>query len=515
MKHGFGKNFARMPQRQKGAFTMFTAVLILILLTELIIYAVHVGIFEQRKSSNEMRQKEAFHLADSSIEFAKEFMLANKDNIPSYDANGWLNTASPRWQSCADAAPTCPGTHPCCGEPADNATDFRADLRTNMYFYAPEDANLRGPNDPAGNPTLPIDAAGTLADATQGVNLYALLCMLDIDRDADPIIQGCTTDATTQDDRYYMITLLARGEADCDNGTCTARALIADKIGSFAPGGGEGAPNVPLTTRSTFPPTGTAEIVPNPNGGGEGVPTSAWMNANSACPNQAIVDPTGGSWATCERHEWYGTDIMPVDYACPTANCSCGSNEKRISYSEQGDQKISFDLVADDNFPCDLWQYMFGVPKYEADGVTINDESVDFVKHGLAKEVLSDCSSLDENSSGIYWISGNTCSVNSNTQIGTAEEPVILISAAGTTRFNGGAKLFGVLFVTDVEDANADFDAVGSMTIYGAAVIDATLAQYQGTFQIVYLENVLETAFGEGGFGDVAGAWSDFHLDWR
>jgi hypothetical protein len=92
---------------------------------------------------------------------------------------------------------------------------------------------------------------------------------------------------------------------------------------------------------------------------------------------------------------------------------------------------------------------------------------------------------------------------------------VILLSAAGTTRFNGGAKLFGVLFVTDVENANADFDAVGSMTIYGAAVIDATLAQYQGTFQIVYLENVIETAFGDPGFGDVAGAWSDFHPDWR
>jgi hypothetical protein len=485
---------------------MFTAVLILILLTELIIYAVHVGVFEQRKSSNEMRQKEAFHLADSAVEFAKEFVKYNKDLVPSYGTDGWLNAGSLRWESCADAAPTCPGTHPCCAEPADNSTDFRADLRNNMYFYSDGSGNAAN---------LPIDLNSLLTDPTRQVSAQALLCMLDIDRDADPIIQGCTTEASAQDDRYFMVTLLARGEADCDSGICTAKALVADKFGSFAPGGGEGAPNVPLTTRSTFPPTGTAEIVPNPNGGGEGVPTSAWMNANDSCPNQAVVDPTGGSWSTCERHEWYGTDIMPDDYACPTANCSCGQDEKRISYSEQGDTKISFDLVADDEFPCDLWQYMFGVPKYEADGVTINDESVDFVKYGLAKEVLSDCSSLDENSSGIYWISGNTCSVNANTQIGTAEFPVILLSAAGTTRFNGGAKLFGVLFVTDVENANADFDAVGSMTIYGAAVIDATLAQYQGTFQIVYLENVIETAFGDPGFGDVAGAWSDFHPDWR
>lgn len=508
MKHGTMGNFSRLPRTQRGAFTMFTAVLILILLTELIIYAVHVGVFEQRKSANEMRQKEAFFLADSAIQFGKEFMLANATSIPATAAGGWLNAGSQRWQQCSQAGLTDEqGTHPCYAEPADNDQDFPADLRNNMYFYSFGNAD-----DPT---ALPVDVTGVLANATQRVSLHALLCMLDIDRDADPIIQGCTTDPAQQDIRYYMITLLARGEADCDAGSCTARALIGDKIGSFGPGGGEGGPAVPLTTRSTFPPSGTSEIVPNPNGGGVGVPVSSWMNANPDCPNQAVVDPSGGSWSTCERHEWYGTDIMPADYKCPTANCACGSQEKRISYVEQGRQKLGIDLVADEDFPCDLWDYMFGVPKYDADGVTINDESVDFVKYGLAQTVLTDCNSLNENSSGVYWVSATTCAINANTQIGTPEEPVFLISAARTTRFNGGASLFGTLFITDVEDANAELDAAGTMTIYGAAVIDGKLGQYNGTFQIVYLEGVLEHSLGTGGFGAVSGAWSDFHRDWR
>ena len=43
------------PRRQNGAVTMFSAVLILLLLTEMVIYAVSVGLFEQRKSGSHQR----------------------------------------------------------------------------------------------------------------------------------------------------------------------------------------------------------------------------------------------------------------------------------------------------------------------------------------------------------------------------------------------------------------------------------------------------------------------------
>lgn len=532
MMHLFLKtigNRARLPGRQKGAYTMFSAVLILILLTEMIIYAAQTGVFEQRKSANEMRQKEAFHIADSAIQFGKEFMLANTifvasaaDNIlPKGGEDGWLSKTSPRWLPCAEvkADYESDSEHPCNAEPADevafNAGEVPVNLRDSMYFYGDDRAT------PNWQP-LPIDVSGVLADSTQQVAVYALLCMLDIERDPllqvavpDSIVQGCTTVALPDadnldqpgDTRYYMVTLVARGEADCDGGTCTAKALITDKIGSFGPGGGDGGGGVPLTTRSNFPPTGSAEIVPNPNGGGVGVPISAWMNTNPSCPDQVIVDAEEGSWATCERHEWYGVDQMTADFKCPGRNCACSKKEKRLSWSDGNKLNIGIDLVEDDNFPCDLFYYTFGVYKDAA--------GIDFVKYGLAKEVLDDCSTLDENSFGVYWVSGSMCKVAANTQIGSADAPVFLISAASITRFNGGASLFGTLFVTDAEDPAAKFDAVGTMTIYGAAIIDAELAKYQGTFQVVYIDSILKKVLQTGGFGAVAGGWSDFHPDWQ
>jgi hypothetical protein len=484
------RRFHNLPGKQKGAYTIFSAILVLILLTELILYAVQTGVFEQRKSANEMRQKEAFHLADSALQLGKEFMLANSifvpstedDILPTGGDDGWLSASGPRWLPCeASLLTASEGTHPCYAEPADNASDFPADLRHNSYFYS------FGTTDPT---ELPIDVGGLMASSTQDVSLHALLCMLDIDRDADPIVQGCTLDAAKQDTRYFLVTLLARGQADCNAGTCTATALVSEKIGSFGPANDDGSGAPPLITKSTFPPTGSAEIVPNPNAGGVGVPISAWMNTNTSCPNQVAVDPGGASWS------------------CPTPNCACANNEKRLSWSDGGgDTNLGIDLVTDDAFPCDLFYYTFGVAKDAA--------GIDFVKYGVAKQVLSDCSSLNENSFGVYWVTGAECRVNSNTQIGSAKAPVFLISAASSTRFAGGASLFGTLFVTDAEDANASFNAVGTMTIYGAAIVDAELAQYQGTFQIVYLDSVLDKSLQSGGFGAVAGGWTDFHQDWR
>lgn len=507
-----------LPGRQKGALTMFSAVLILILLTEMILYAVQVGVFEQRKSANEMRQKEAFHLADAAVQFGKEFMVANAnlisvgvDDVREDGSDGWLPPSSnPRWRPCADAdLSALKGQHPCFGEPADNEDDFRADLRGEMYFYM---------SDPSGDPNdlslaeLPMGTAVTdaLVGASEQVSLYALLCMFDLDRTVSPVVQGCTRTPPAdpgnvqdgeQDYRYFMVTLLARAEVDCDGGTCTAKQLIADKIGSSGPGGGDGGPGAPLTTKSILPITSDTDIVPNPNGGGVGVPVSVWIDSD------VYVDGGQGSWTTCEAHEFYEVDTMPADYTCPAPSgvCTC-QGKKALSYPLPGSglQHLGIDIVPDDSFPPDLFEYVFGKPGDAA--------GVDYVK-ALAEEKYPDCNDLDSSSFGIVWIEGS-CEISSSRQIGSPGAPVFIVMAGTGNRITGSPNIYGTVMLTEVVNSPNSIDGAGNPTIYGAMIADGDISQFGGNLKLVYVEDILEMLLDTGAFGAVAGSWSDFHQDW-
>lgn len=502
---------------------MFSAVLILILLTGLVIYALQVGVFEQRKSANEARYKQAFHVAESGLQIAKEYFTANSAFIASAEEDlvgerdGWLFAADSPWRRCSDRVVdsdtgfASERWHPCYGEPS--AVGEAGIAQNTLYFI--NDSSVTASAETDADWRLPVDANAIIGDATQDVDVYALLCLLEIDADSN--VTGCIApsygDPVSFDGSRYVITLLSRGGAVCaddENGNpdCEARAVVSEKIGTYVPVDNGLPGNVPLTTRSNFPPNGTAEIVTSPNAGGKGVPISAWLNGNESCPG-AVVDASGGSWVTCERHEWYEMDHFPDDFACPRAQCSCDTSEKRLSYAEGGEHKVTFDIVTDPTFPCDLFEATFGVP---GDSIAspppwqwIKDQAI----------VIDDCGALDESSTGFYWFTGSECRINSNTVIGSAAAPIFLVSAASTTTLNGGAEIFGVLFVTDVEDPNAEFVSAGTNTIYGAAIIDGTMDKYTGTFQIVYIDSIVGLAGDLIRFGTVSGGWTDFPEIWR
>ena len=61
------RQFEPRSRYQAGVLTTFTGVLILVLLTLMMFFAMRVGVFEQRVSSSEMRQKLAFDLADNHL----------------------------------------------------------------------------------------------------------------------------------------------------------------------------------------------------------------------------------------------------------------------------------------------------------------------------------------------------------------------------------------------------------------------------------------------------------------
>lgn len=486
------------PRGQRGALTLFSAVLILILLTLMLLYASRVGLLESRISGNDVRQKVAFHAAEGAIDQDIMYLLQNSKVILSsatdafwdgtgFTRDGWFAAGNQHWVQCTAALVAEPD-HPCGGD---------VPAPVGSYYYddpATADASVID--------SLPVDTTDFPAGSTARVS--AIMCFITL---SDPT-GGCNGAPATEDEAInasLVLTLLGYGYSDCtdttDVSTCTGEATVAMPISNFKKL--SGTPAVPLVTKSTFPPNGTAEVVGNPNGGGVGVPLTSWVNDNPDCPPETPIT-SSGSWQTCEYQEWYHTDSYPTGVACTDNNCQCGSGGNDtsdfLSWRKASDTNIDIDIIQDTDFPCDLFEYYFKVPRalYQ----TIKNTAT----------VISDCTQLGPGSSGFYWATGSDCTINSGVQVGSVNAPIILVSAATTTKINGGAEIFGVLYVFDGEDPAAVLETLGSATVYGAVIVDASLDKIQGTFQIVHAGGVLAEAKGIAGVGTVNGGWRDFGL---
>jgi len=479
--------------RQGGGLTIFSAVILLALLVLMLIYSTRVQQSEQRISANEYRQKLAFEAAESAADQAIEYLLANNVRILSASASavpdgsggtrpGWFDATAGVWAVCPDN----PGAdHPCGGTiPAGNATS--------SFYYDDADTTTTGKYD-----TIPINLSMLPAETTAKVS--AVLCQVDF---ANPV-GGCMAAPAAGDSTSlssFVITVLAYGYADCtnptDTATCQVSASIAQPLTNYSIA--RGSPAVPLTARTTFPPTGTVEVVPNPNAGGVGVPVSVWANANESC-SSGVASLGSGDWATCEYHEWYETDEIPEDMLCSNPTCNC-SKEEAISYTVGIDDHMGIDMLEDPNFPCDLFEFFFGVPESEYQVVK------------SAARVIADCDSLDAESHGIYWVSGPECRFDGTNVIGSPELPVMLISAASNTTFTGTNNFFGVVFISDVEDPDATWDASGTNIVFGSVIIDAQLDSFVGTFKAIYNVDVSMLAAGSNGIGTLSGGWRDFGM---
>jgi len=482
---------------QRGALTLFSAVLILILMTLMLLYAARVGLLESRISSNDVRQKDAFHVAEGAVDQGIMYLQSNAalilssavdafwDGQGGYTRDGWFAPGGERWQVCTATLVAQPD-HPCGGD---------VPAPVGSYFYD-------DPTTASGIDSLPVDTAEFPDNST--ARLSALLCFVNL---SDPT-SGCGTAPATEDEALnasMMMTLLGYGYSDCtdttDVSTCTGKATVAMPVSNFKQQ--SGVPAVPLVTKTTFPPQGTAEIVGNPNGGGVGVPLTTWINDNPTCPPDTTIT-SSGSWQTCEYQEWYHTDAYPAGVACTDNNCQCGSGgndtSEFLSWKTSTETHIDIDIVEDPNFPCDLFLAFFGKPRSQ----------YEWIKNTAT--IISDCRGLGPGSSGFYWATGSDCTINGTDPVGSPNAPVILVSAASTTKVNGGAEIFGVLYIFDGEDPNAKLDTLGSATVYGAVIVDASLDKIQGTFQIVHAEDVLANSKGIAGIGAVNGGWRDFGL---
>lgn len=471
-------------QRQGGVVTLAIGVLLLVLITMVTLFGSRIQVQEQRISANDYRAKEAFAAAEAGVSEGLEYLKANRPYIRSDAAGGWLETGNEKWQS-----------QNCDDDPQPDACQVVAPALTRqsgqigtVFFYTDvlDETNSTSATDP---PELGNGATYTVD--------YALCARADGDTWSDP----CSGDAVGAEDIAVLIT---------GNGTsadATGRATVRQLIATFGVIPGNTLP--PLTAAGTVSGSGTFDVVVNPDGGGPGVPISAWSSND--------LDLTGAA-TMCQVDEYFSTGLEEV-YSDQTPetqfricdNCSCPTSDA-LTHTEGSVYYEGIDIVDMDgntgptpdatNFPDDVFEYVFGVPQF------------DYQEVKERAEEIADCTGLDGDSRGMYWITG-PCTINST--VGHPEHPVILVTESSID-IQGGGEVFGLAYAFSFPAEGipgGDITLRGGTRFYGAIVSDHEIDMGNGTFQLIYSDELLSKVLTEVDFktfARVPGTWAD-HTD--
>lgn len=490
----------RPKSRQRGLSTLLIAILLLAIVTIMTLFAARFGIFEQRMSANDYRYKMAFQVSEAGLNQSMEFIKMSTAEMLSTVDDGWLSPTAPRWEPCTSPLPEGMDVDPCMAEPLESRRD-------DMYRYV-------GPD---GDGILPVsglmpalaEADDALDEFAAEYSSYATLCRLDM---TIPEAPRCALVPTTGDTFY--VTVVSRGTLPDENAVVTTK----QSFGTFRTIGN--APDAPLIAAGAVLAVGSAEIVPNPNAGGFGVPVSIWSAENAHVSKDDPGSASNGSFATCQLGEWLttGTPESVTDGIC--SDCSCGS--LTVGYgklSAGGSDKVEGPDILDSDgghseatpkvlhdggsFPDDLFLYTFATP---------NEDAVDFLTANATRIVPPQTCQLGITSGGLYWWDSDTdCKITA--KVGSLSDPVVLVSD-GKVELGANAEFYGIIFVRDDPTAPVSGDllkASGTPQVYGSVILQGE-GSLQGGAQIIYNKAVLQNVRNSPNFlryGPVPGSWAD------
>ncbi len=402
------------PTHQRGVALIIT-LMISVLLSLLGMYGAGILVLDIRSAANDFRAREAMAAAESGTEQGLSLLNANRARISAsgLHSSDDLTTAPVlTWTTCTNTVSPC--------------LPVRLDDRTNWQYLTIN----------AGLMSQPVAGSFTLFLLTpsSGPSSRLVYNIVAIGLSADG-----TSNATLKQGAYFY-------------------PLLLGNVGS------------PLAAASNVSLSGNYSIITHSNGGGTGVPVSAWSNGT--------LTP-GGSFASCHIGDFVGG-------ACPSSD----------ALSKKG--LTGPDLVGNDpDFPPDLFQFLFSVPA--SDYQKIKDQA----------NVVENCDGLSGSSSGLIWVTGG-CNPSGN--IGTAANPVLLV-VQGDTTLNGSSHLYGLLYMFNPSGGTPKLTATGNAHLHGAVSAHGGVdMQLTGGFVLEFDKGVLENLKNSPsarGLARIPGAWSD------
>lgn len=533
-------------REQRGITTLAVTLILLVIVTLMVIFASSVGFFEQKTATNENRARIASQAAEYALNLAGEYLKANRSLLISDTGSGWLSTGNPHWARCGDVGYTdaaFPAGHPCLSErDTTPSTTYPHGRRAALYFWT-ADGSTGGTRDLDYTSIIPAAArveagvGGTAAfPASTAVN--ALLCRLDTSNASNV---HCELNPTVGN--RIALYLIAKATLSGESASADVKESWAT-YSSFVPGAA-----VSLIASGYVQGLGNGQIVPNPNGGGYGLPASIWS------PNDVDVDATGtgvGSVSTCQVGDFLkDTPETELKTTCATSNTACGcdaSSQTGTNYlsGHAGSIKREREDILDvdsnngslpdityfpgkgmdtvgDNTDDSLFEYTFNpatnvVADNDATGTTLTNcgagtqNCFDYVmREEFDPTIMSDCSGLNGSSSGIIYVTGPCTSLPS--AIGSATDPAIVVINQGTTqmRLNGPMLFYGMLFLHS-DSQGAALKGSGNATVFGSVVVEGDV-NFSGNLTIVYDDTSVSSdphkLPSSAKFARVPGSWLD------
>ena len=543
---------------------LFVVVVLLLLASVMSLFAMNVGVFEQRASGNDVRAKLVNEVAEAGLAQGMEYLRENST---------LLTTIAGNWEKCTATDTSFP-----CGSILEEskvkvvAADGTVTLedmqrRSSMYYWkggVGHDFDASGAVTAASWETrmLPIANAITTTNGFPvNYGVGAVLCRVAFkDSESDPT--ECTDD-DSKASPSSVITLVSVGSLPTES----ARTTLTQTVGSYNIL--NNPPNKPpILAAGSVNITGGIQIVTNPNAGGAGVPVSVWTRKDltkTGTPNTCYIDEflrygaKNNSPPTLE-----GTSKIEV---CDT--CKCPS-EHSISYQNSGSlQQEGMDIldvelpntginrnVLPEEFPCDLFENVFRVKAWENledlddnfcetkimttyknpnTGASVSmgvDEA--FLYTNAARIIPRDTAAEDllkpsqeltfqpgewtypsETASGLVWCQKD-CGLEPGTQMGSPDKPVLLV-IDGLADIKG--RVFGMIFVRSTGNTlapdtggDATLKMTGPATVYGTIIIQGEVTHAQGTAAVIHSKGVLTNLDNDPGFdkfGGVPGGWAD------
>lgn len=381
--------------KQQSGTTLILALVLILLASLLSLFAMNVGLFGQRASSNDVRARLTQQTAESGLAQGIEYFRANFTTALD-------PTDGTQWTLCGADDTTFPcGVVPKCanGKGTTSCTDTALQRRGLMYKYskgASYDVNGNSSTtDAIDASALPLDRRiGTSVGNGYNVNygVGALLCVVKQPTAASDPTECTTTPANASSIKVLTFASVARIPGESSSTTLTQSAGVYSIINNVA-----NAP--PLVASGAIDLTGGLQMVTSPNAGGTGVPVSVWTRLsvdktgtpNTCYLNDFIKDPKQTptyfgtnpqiivcddcdcqqslSYANSGNSQQEGIDILNIENNPPNIYATAGTATPVIGTTACTDAtqttcRANFDIKPSE-FPCDLFQFVFNTQAWK------------------------------------------------------------------------------------------------------------------------------------------------------